>query len=279
MWEKVYEDSPAPRQLTELKTENERLSNLVAQARGSQTLSQERFNELLKLRGKAAVAQADSRELTQLKSTLAQQTGKMPDFLTNAMATGMSTAEKWKQKDALARLSRMKKMLNLTDDQEQAISDIMMSHIQRQSQKTLDLMMGKLTPEQQQAQAGDSDNQETEIKALFTPEQLAAFLEYIQAEKTTAADSLASSDASRIAADFSLAKEQQEKLRSLFYEMNLKGPASTLSQQAITQASKSGKLADAANMSVELQKWQLEEKLKILNGFLSPEQMTSYRQE
>ena len=41
----------------------------------------------------------------------------------------------------------------------------------------------------------------------------------------------------------------------------------------------SGKIADALNMSVELQKQQLEEKLKILDGILSPEQMTTYRQE
>jgi hypothetical protein len=155
----------------------------------------------------------------------------------------------------------------------------MMSHIQRQSQMTMDLMTGKSTPEQQLALTGDKDNQEAEIKALFTPEQLAVYPEYTQAEKITAADNSAKSDASQIADNFGLSKEQQEKLRSLFYEMNLKEPASALNQQAITQASKSGKLADATNMSVELQKWQLEEKLKILDGFLSPEQMTTYRQE
>ena len=32
-------------------------------------------------------------------------------------------------------------------------------------------------------------------------------------------------------------------------------------------------------MSLELENWQLEEKLKILDGILSPEQMTTYRQE
>jgi hypothetical protein len=155
----------------------------------------------------------------------------------------------------------------------------MTNHIQRQSQMTLDIMLGKLTPEQQQAQATANGGQETEIKALLTPEQLAAYPDYLQAEKTTAADNSATADASQIADKFSLSKEQQGKLRALLYEMNLNESPSAPSQQAITQAGKSGKLADALSMSVELQKWQLEEKSKVLEGFLSPDQMTAYRQE
>jgi uncharacterized protein YfeS len=108
---------------------------------------------------------------------------------------------------------------------------------------------------------------------------MAAYPGYVQAEKTSAAENSAASDASRIAEDFSLPKDQQEKLRGLLYEMHLREPDSALNQQAITQASRSGKIADVLNMSVELQKQQLEEKLKILSGFLSPEQMTTYRQE
>ena len=61
--------------------------------------------------------------------------------------------------------------------------------------------------------------------------------------------------------------------------MNLKEPDRAPFEQAITQASLSGKIADAVSMSVELQKQQLEEKLNILAGFLSPEQMATYRQE
>jgi hypothetical protein len=273
------QQGPLNDQLTALRTENERLSNAVAQTKDSKTLPQTQLSELLKLRNQATAIQRDSRELARLKSTLAQQTGQIPEYLTNAMASGLATADKWKQKNALARLSRMKKMLNLRDDQEQAISTIMTNHIQRQSQITLDLMMGKLTPEQQQAQTAASGDQEAEIRALLTPEQLAAYPNFVQVEKTTAADSAATYDAGQIAANFSLPKDQQEKLRGLLYEINLREPDSALNQQAVTQAGRSGKIADAANMSVELQKQQLEEKLKILSGFLSPEQMTTYRQE
>jgi RNA polymerase sigma factor (sigma-70 family) len=253
------------RQLAALRDDNERLNRNTA--------------ELLKLRGKSSLAQTQSREIAQLKSTLAQQTGKMPDFIQNSMAAGAAAGEKMMQKDALARVSRMKQMLNLTDAQEQAISNIMTNRIPRQSQLGLDMLMGKLTPEQVQAQNRAMGDQEAEIKALLTPEQLAAYPEYKQAEKTTAADTSAKSEASQIADKFSLPKDQQEQLRAFLYEMNLKEPAGAVNQAAIAQAKKSGNLAEAAKMSIELENWQLEEKLKILEGILSPEQMTTYRQE
>ena len=144
---------------------------------------------------------------------------------------------------------------------------------------TLASMLGKSTPEQTQVQAGDLSDEQAEIKALLTPEQLAAHRGYVQAERTTVADNSATSDASQIAASFSLPKDQQEKLRVLFYEMHLKEADRALNQQAIAQASRSGRIADALSMTFELQKQQLEEKLKILAGFLSPEQMATYRQE
>ena len=273
------QQAPLAEQLTQLQNENDRLSNLVAQPKASQALPQAQLNELLRLRSQATAAQQNSRELARLKTTLAQQTGQMPDYLTNAMALGLATANKWKQKDALARLSRLKQMLNLSGDQEQAIGTIMTNNIQRQAQYALDRMSGKSTPEQTQAQAGALVDEQAEIKALLTPEQLAAYPGYVQAEKTTAANNSAASDAGQIASDFSLPKDQQEKLRGLLYQMNMKEPDSALNLQAITQAGRSGKIADALNMSVELQKQQLEEKLKILAGFLSPEQTTTYRQE
>lgn len=263
-------------QLTVLKTENGRLSNQMAQAEDSHALPQAQANELLKLRGKAALAQTQSRELAKLKSALAQQPGKVPDFINNAMRSG---AEQASQKAALARLSRMKQLLNLTDAQEQAIGNLMTNNLQGQAQLATDLMMGKATPEQAQAQARARADQEAQIKALLTPEQLSAYPEYQQAEKTTAADTSATASASAIAHKFSLTKDQQEQLRALLYQMALQEPAGGPSEQAIAEASQSGKLAEAVNMSVELQKARLEQKLKILEGFLSPEQMTTYRQE
>jgi RNA polymerase sigma factor (sigma-70 family) len=273
------QQAPLTEQLNQLNIANERLSNQVVQTRDSQALSLAQFNELLKLRGKSGVARADSIELAQLKSTLADQTGRTPDYLTNAMAVGLGTAEKFKMKDAQARLDRMKKTLNLTDEQARSISDIMQKHIQRQTEIAMAAITGKMTPEQRQAMAAEGSNQDDEIKALFTPEQLAAYPQYQQAEKTAAAETSANNDASRIADDFSLSKEQQEQIRAAFYQMNLNGPAGGLNQKAIAAAKKSGNLAEAMSMSVELSKSQLEEKLKILGSVLTPEQIITYREE
>jgi RNA polymerase sigma factor (sigma-70 family) len=261
-------------QLAKLQAENERLSNQVVQAKDSQALPKAQFNELLKLRGQVAPAQANARELTKLKSTLAQQNSTIPDFLTNAMATGLGTAEKWKLKDAQARLDRMKKMLNLTDDQTQAIGDIMQRNIQNQSQMMMAILTGKSTPEQQKALGADNADEQAEIKALFTPAQLAAYPDYQQAEITIAADNSAKNDAGQIAGDFSLSAAQQEQIHAAFYQISLNAP-----QTAISDAKQSGDLAAVAAMTEELQKAELEEKLKILGSILTPEQLSAYREK
>jgi RNA polymerase sigma factor (sigma-70 family) len=261
-------------QLAKLQAENERLSNQVVQAKDSQALSKTEFNELLKLRGQVVPAQANARELTKLKSTLAQQNSTIPDFLTNAMATGLGTAEKWKLKDAQARLDRMKKMLNLTDDQAQAIGDIMQRNIQNQSQMMMAILTGKSTPEQQKALGAGNANEQAEIKALFTPEQVAAYPDYLQAELTTAADDSAKNDASQIAGEFGLSASQQEQIHAAFYPISLNAP-----QAAIAAAKQSGDLAAVATITEELQKAQLEEKLKILGSILTPEQINTYREK
>jgi RNA polymerase sigma factor (sigma-70 family) len=270
------QQAPLTEQLSQLKTDNELLSNQVAQAEDAQALSQAQLKELLKLRAKSTLAQTDSRELAKLKSTLAQQTGKTPSFIKNAFAAAMQKAMQERER---ARLSRMKKMLNLTDDQEQAINNIMTNNIQRHSQMGLDLFMGKLTPEQALAEGRAMDDQEAQIKALLTPEQLAAYPEVQQAEKRAAADTSATAAARKIANKFGLPKDHQEQLRALLYAMNLKEPAGAPSQRAIAEARRNGNLAELANMEVELKKVRLEEELKILEGFLSPQQMTAYRKE
>ncbi len=268
------EQTPLKEQVALLKDENDRLSNLAARAQEprSSTLPPAQLNELLKLRGKTALTDKDARELARMKSSLG-------DFLTNAIGGGFSTADKWKQKDALSRLARMKKALQLTDAQEQSIKDIMMNHIQLQSQLTLDALSGKFTAEEQREKAAIAENQETEIKAVLTSGQLAGFSEYQENEKLIAADNSARSDVSQVAGKFNLSKEQQETLRGLFYDMHLDKGIGAATQDAIKTAVRAGNVAEAGNLSVELQKAQLEQKLKILEGFLLPEQLTTYRHD
>ena len=82
------QQAPLADQLAQLRAENESLSNQLNQARDSQALSKNQLSELLKLRGQAGMAGSDSRELARLKSTMARQSGAMPDYMTNAIGSG-----------------------------------------------------------------------------------------------------------------------------------------------------------------------------------------------
>src|SRR5437867_2315256 len=55
-------------ELTYLRAENEKLSNLVAQANSSQSLSKDQLSELLKLRAEVSRLRGDSQELARLKA-------------------------------------------------------------------------------------------------------------------------------------------------------------------------------------------------------------------
>jgi RNA polymerase sigma factor (sigma-70 family) len=258
--------------VTQLSADNGRLTNLLAQANEAPALSQAQLNELLRLRGQSAQAQSNTRELARLKSTLGQPTGPMRDFLTNAMASGLRTATLWKQKNVRDRLARMEQMLSLNPDQSLAISNLMSARIDSDAHLTLDLLSGGLTPQQKQAQLAGRGELDTSIKAVLTPDQLASYPDYLQAEKTLAATSAAQGEAASIAADFELSKDQRDKISSLLYDAELKESASQPNGQ-------SGNLFVSLQTSVEVHKAQLEAKLKLLEAFLTPDQLATYRQK
>ena len=275
------ERTPLTEQLMQLKSENERLSNQVARSKDSQALSKEQLSELLKLRGKVGVAQADARELAKLKSTLVKQSEKSPSS-SNIIAGGMAAAEMFQamgSSEQRAQLGLMKKVLNLTEDQAQAISELMQKQKRREMDMAMKSVAGKMTPEQRQAMVAERSNPEDEIKSLLTPEQSAAYPEYQQAEKIGAANRLANAEASLIANEFDLSKEQQDQIRAPLSQIHLNEPASGPNTKAISAATASGNLADAASMSIELSKSQLEAKLKILGGVLKPKQIDAYREQ
>ena len=143
----------------------------------------------------------------------------------------------------------------------------------------MEAITGKMTPEQRQAMVAERSNPEDEIKSLLTPEQLAAYPEYQQAEKIAAADRSANAEASLMANQFDLSKEQQDQIRAALSQVNLNEPASGPNTKAISAAKANGNLADAASMRIELSKSQLEAKLQILGGVLTPKQIDAYREQ
>jgi RNA polymerase sigma factor (sigma-70 family) len=275
------QQTPLTAQLSRLATENDRLSNLVAQAKDQKSLSAAQFNELLKLRGQAGQEQTAVQQLAKLRTITAQQTA-MPAYFTNAMAQGFAMAEKFKKKAALAKLARMKEKLNLSDDQAQAVNDIMMKDIdassQQEMQKSLMAMSGKQVPEENQATPQNLANEEAEIKAVLTPEQLAAYPDYQQSEAMVAADDSAKADLTLMTGEMDLTPDQQNQAHAALYQYNLNNPSQIVAD-AIAQARANGKITDVMNLYMQAQKETLEGKLKILNGILTPEQLQTYQQK
>ena len=217
--------------------------------------------------------------MARLKSTLGQPNNNMPDFISNALAAGMDTAEKSMLKSSEARLARMQKALNLTADQVQAISDIMTNYAHQQSQMALDIVGGKMTAEKQATMTREVGSQDAGIKALLTPEQFAAYPDFQQSERAFSAETAAKSEASVIAGDFNLSPDQQEQIHAALYQMSLNDTTAAPQQASISAAARSGNLADAAKMMTDLRTAQLEEKLKVLANYLTPEQISTYREK
>lgn len=273
------QQAPLADQLTQLRAENNHLSNLIAQTKDEKSLSQAQINELMKLRSQSGQARTALKELAKLKSN-AQQNGTVPPFFTNAMAHGISTAEKFQKKAALEKLARMKEKLNLTEDQAQAIGDVMTKNIEQRSQQTLNVMLGKQTSAQD---LPSTQNEEEAIKALLSPGQLSAYPDFKRAETTLSAESSTQGDLA-LMSQMDLSQEQQDKVHSALYQINLdsftSGPtASAPTRDAFAQAGANGNYADFINAQAEMQKQTLEAKLKALDGILTPEQLKTYEQK
>jgi RNA polymerase sigma factor (sigma-70 family) len=271
------QQGPLAEQVSQLKAENKQLSDLLAQAKDQKSLSEAQFNELLKLRGQTGQTRTALLELAKMKS--AGQSGSMPAYFTNAMAQGVAISERFKKKAALANVERMKEKLHLTDDQAQSISDVLIRNIENNSQQVLNAMTGRQTVAQNQADAIASLNEDDSIKALLTPDQLAAYPDFKQAETIASAKSSAQMDLTMMTGEMDLSQEQQDKVQPALYELALNQPPDSLNQAAIAQARAGGNYADVINLQIEAQKQTLENKLNALQGTLTPEQLKLYEQK
>jgi len=157
----------------------------------------------------------------------------------------------------------------------------MTKNIEASSQLVLNAMLGKQTPAQDQTSSSASQNEEAEIKALLTPDQLAAYPDYQQAETMTIADTRAKAEVTMMTmtGGIDLSQEQQDKVHAALYQLNLNQASASPSQTAIAQARASGNSADVIAPQIEIQKQNLENELKALDGILTPEQLKTYEQK
>ena len=270
---------PLRQQLATLKTENERLSDQLARIGGAQALSPTELSELLRRRGQATLGQADAREILQLKAKLAEQNGKLPDSLMISLARGMHIEGQREKKQALAPLARLREALHLDDERALAVSNAMMLRIERKHQLEFDMLAQGATSNDLVRAAGIIDQQENELKALLSPDQLAAYTDYLQKEKALNADDTARWEAGRLVEEFKLSGEQQDLVRVRLQEFYLKASSDPLDLRGMLQVAISSQPAAALQAAVEQKQSQLEDRLKRLGDFLTPEQIQAYRED
>ena len=233
------------------------------------------------MRGQSGQAQTAVQELAKAQAAARQPNpgSTIPAYFTNAMAQGMSMAMQFRKKEVRAKVARMTAQLHLTDDQAQSISNLMTANIEASSQRMLQAMSGGLTSDAVQAAAKIRGNEQADIKALLNPDQLAAYPDYLHSEALVAADNSAKSEVTLMAGEMDLTNDQQEKVRAAIYQYDLNRPPSAQNKDAIAQARASGNLADAVSLSVQTQKQELDDKLKLLDGILTPDQLATYKQK
>ncbi len=259
-------------QLATAMAENARLTNRLAQVKEDKGLSQAQFAELLKLRGQKGQNQTALSELEKMQAA-SRQTRAMSTVFTNAMQRGMEYAEKWQQKRAQEKLLRMIEQLHLTDGQAQSVSNILMRQIEENTQRSLAAVSGQPVVTSQGEPSEDS-----QIQALLTPDQLAAYPEFEQSEKEVLARNTANSQVALMQSSMDLTPDQQSQLKSALYQYELNQSSSLTNQMdMMTKARANGDIADATTLAMEIQKQQLADKLKLFTGILTPDQLKSYQ--
>jgi RNA polymerase sigma factor (sigma-70 family) len=258
------EQAPIAARLADLAKENQRLSNVVMELRSSQSQSQTQFAELMKLRGKAGLSQQYSQEIAKLKSLLARE---------KSNKAASVPIKRFYQNDPSERLGRMRSFLHLTDDQVEVIRLIMTN------QMTSEMMSARSTREQKlRPEATAEIDPESDIKAVLNPEQLAAYPEYQKSERSEVAGLVARSYSQQLAEEFDLAPGKAEALRSSLYELESESANSSL-VAAVRRAKLSGNTSDLVNLCLELQESKIEQRIKAIQPFLTPEQLEAYRDQ
>ena len=281
------ERMPLTNSLAELTAENQKLSNNLAEVKHQQKLTQSQFNELLKLRGQAGQAQTAVTELAKAQAALKNQKTGMPGYFTNAMAMGMKTALASQKKSASAKVARMKEALHLTDDQAQAITDIMFKHLEQDNQRIMQAMTsGNLSAtmdgDNVGLQAGSVNNgpsEEDEIKADLAPDQLAGYDGFKQAEKAADLEKSASMEAQSLTDELSLTSEQQQQIHNLILQdsSNPAGSGDASEATAIAAARSSGDYTTMVNLTVQQQLEQMTNQMNLFQPVLTPPQLQAYQ--
>ncbi|MDR3458035.1 MAG: sigma-70 family RNA polymerase sigma factor [Verrucomicrobiae bacterium] len=259
----LQQQAPLAAKISQLEQDLSRTTNRLASLTADLARAQVNNSELLKLRGIAGVARRATGEAEQLRLQLAHQTSEAgTNLLTGAMVDAMKQAM---AQQVEGRLSRLAASLQLTADQTNAIREILRQQAQTMSAGMQQAFSGKFDKNELARLAKEQGDPEARIKALLTPEQLAAYPASQQEEAAHNASLAANAELVQLQTTLDLAPGQLDGVFAALYTLNL---------NQLT-----GALKPSASNMVEAMQWMLDQKDKTLEPLLTPAQLNLYRQQ
>ena len=138
--------------------------------------------EIARLRGRLSLALAEglrAQQSQEIAAASAQSQTNPPVVLNTVMRTAMRSAV---EQQTLGKLPRLKERLDLSPEQESAVKDILTRQLEQGLEIAQKMVSGELTKEGMQELQSATGDPEAEIKALLSPDQLAAYEEHKQEE-------------------------------------------------------------------------------------------------
>lgn len=255
--------------LSALKAEAEQPRGVEADSGELERLREELLQmtrQVARLRGRLSLALAEGLLAQQSQATTAlgaQSQTNRPAVLNTAMRTAMRSAV---EQQTVGKLPRLKKRLNLSPEQESAVKDILTRQLEQAQEIAQKMMSGELTKEGMQEIQSASGDPEAEIKALLSPDQLAAYKEHKQEETAANARLAANGELLQMQAALGLTNDQQDKVFDAIYQHTL----TLMNGQQENNSSQPGNAASALQRIVN-------QKVQALESILNPEQLEQYR--
>jgi hypothetical protein len=244
----------SPRELDRLKSSEEALKLEVARLRG-------RLASVLREESRAEAARGLANAAAPAKS------GTNPPAGLNAMMEGMM--EGMVDQQFQGRLARMKSVLKLTPEQEQAIREIFKRQASQATRAAQKMLAGGLTAEDSAELQRETGDPTAQIKALLTPEQAASYKDYQRSENMANARLAANGEVLQMQTLFGLSTEQQDQAFAVLYDQTFE----LLENPAAAAAGTAGAATDSGAALDRM----VDRKVQALEGVLTPEQSAAYR--
>lgn len=243
-------------------------TNQIAELQSTLTATKARLDSVREDNGRLAARVQELMKEETATPTVAEKPAKKSGLAalfggdgTNGFSEAMSGMMKAAIEQQIeGKMSAMKTKLNLTPEQDAAVRDIMGRQMSKGTELAQKMLTGDLTKEEMEKIGKEPSSEGDQIKALLTPEQIAAYDEFEKEEKTRMTRLVANSELLQMQSSLQLNEEQQDKVFAVLAEQ--------AESQFDPQKANSG--------GFDFRK-QSEQKAEALRSVLTPEQFERYQ--